>query len=263
MPDLPLMEPIVLVDKPHNQEAHIIVNTHQTFDDMLDTARRINTNLFAGDWDLSYFDTETKESKPVQSTDTIGDYLNKNINTFYWSYKPVRFKIPLDNRPKTPLNRPAPAQSGYYGPGESAPSYRLMQYGNFGKRIGAYFLDYTFIFFVIGILSENTLLFGEDSPLPIAVIWLYFAGMESSKFQGTLGKLAVGLKVTDLNGNGISFLRASARYFCGMLSWATAMVGFVIAAITNKKQALHDLLAGTLVLERAPMNQTNKVTVIR
>ena len=47
MPDLPLMEPIVLVDKPHNQEAHIIVNTHQTFDDMLDTARRINTNLFA------------------------------------------------------------------------------------------------------------------------------------------------------------------------------------------------------------------------
>ena len=87
--------------------------------------------------------------------------------------------------------------------------------------------------------------------------------MESSKFQGTLGKLAVGLKVTDLNGNGISFLRASARYFCGMLSWATAMVGFVIAAITNKKQALHDLLAGTLVLERAPMNQTNKVTVIR
>ncbi|MBK9462568.1 MAG: hypothetical protein IPN94_24935 [Sphingobacteriales bacterium] len=69
------------------------------------TPRGINTNLFAGDWDLSYFDTETKESKPVQSTDTIGDYLNRNINTFYWSYKPVRLKF----RSTTDLKRPLTA----------------------------------------------------------------------------------------------------------------------------------------------------------
>lgn len=261
MPDIPFMEPIVLVDKPHNQEAHIIVNTHQTFDDMLETARRINTNLFAGDWDLSYFDAETKESKPIQSADTIGDYLNRNINTFYWSYKPVRFKIPLDNKPKTPFNRPTVAQGGYYGPEATSPTYRLMQYGNLGKRIGAYFLDYLLVFFMIGILEDNTSLFAEDSILPIAFIWLYFAGMESSTFQGTLGKLAVGLKVTDLNGNRISFLKASARYFLGLLSWSTAMIGFIIAAFTNRKQALHDLLAGTLVLERATSNQNTVVRI--
>ncbi|MBK9462567.1 MAG: RDD family protein [Sphingobacteriales bacterium] len=68
----------------------------------------------------------------------------------------------------------------------------------------------------------------------MAVIWLYFAEWKSSKFQGTLSKLAVGLKVTDLNGNGISFCGHPARYFCGMLM-GYCYGRFVIAAIPTKQ----------------------------
>lgn len=82
------------------------------------------------------------------------------------------------------------------------------------------------------------------------VNWLYFAFMESSKSQATLGKMALGLKVTDLNGKRISFGKATARSFSKLLSMAIFMIGYIMAAFTEKKQALHDMIAGTLVIER-------------
>jgi uncharacterized RDD family membrane protein YckC len=79
--------------------------------------------------------------------------------------------------------------------------------------------------------------------------WIYFAAMESSHYQATLGKRAVGLRVTDLNGQRISFGRASGRYFGKMLSSAVFHIGYLMAAFTEKKQALHDILAKCLVVK--------------
>ncbi len=81
-----------------------------------------------------------------------------------------------------------------------------------------------------------------------ALQWLYFALMESSSKQATLGKMALGIKVTDLDGNGISFGRATGRYFGKILSGMILYIGFLMAGWTQKKQALHDLLAGCLVV---------------
>src|SRR6185503_12528829 len=78
--------------------------------------------------------------------------------------------------------------------------------------------------------------------------WLYQTLMESSKLQATLGKMALGLRVTDLDGNRISWGRANARYFASILSMMTLYIGYIMAAFTQKKQALHDMVAGTLVL---------------
>lgn len=78
--------------------------------------------------------------------------------------------------------------------------------------------------------------------------WLYHALMESSTKQGTLGKMAVGIKVTDLNGNRLTFARATGRWFSKILSSMTLTVGYIIAGFTEKKQALHDFVAGTLVV---------------
>lgn len=78
--------------------------------------------------------------------------------------------------------------------------------------------------------------------------WLYQAFLESSSWQGTIGKKVLGLRVTDMNGNRISFGRATGRYFGMMLSGMICFIGFVMVAFTEKKQGLHDLLAGTLVL---------------
>jgi uncharacterized RDD family membrane protein YckC len=81
-----------------------------------------------------------------------------------------------------------------------------------------------------------------------AVEWLYFALMESSKKQATLGKAAVGIIVTDQNFNRISFGRATARYFSKWISGLILDLGYIIAAFTRKKQALHDFIAETVVI---------------
>lgn len=85
----------------------------------------------------------------------------------------------------------------------------------------------------------------------LGVSWLYYAISESSSWQATLGKKALGLYVTDLQGRRISFGRASGRFFGKILSGhLTIYIGFIMAGLTAKKQALHDLIAGCLVLRR-------------
>ena len=82
-------------------------------------------------------------------------------------------------------------------------------------------------------------------------VWLYFALMESSAWQATLGKKVLGLYVTDLEGRRLGFGRATGRYFAKAISNFTLLIGYVIAGFTKKKQALHDIIAGCLVLRNA------------
>ncbi len=81
-------------------------------------------------------------------------------------------------------------------------------------------------------------------------VWLYFALMESSGKCASLGKMALGIKVTDLNGNGISFGTATGRFFGKMISGVILYIGFIMAGFTEKKQALHDIMAGCLVVNK-------------
>jgi uncharacterized RDD family membrane protein YckC len=85
--------------------------------------------------------------------------------------------------------------------------------------------------------------------LGILIGWLYYAYQESSPKQATIGKQAFGMKVTDLNGNPISFARATGRHFAKWLSSIILLIGYIMAAFTEKKQALHDMIAGTLVVK--------------
>ena len=78
--------------------------------------------------------------------------------------------------------------------------------------------------------------------------WVYMAGLESSARQGSLGKMAVGVRVTDLLGRRISFARATGRHFAKVLSILTLFVGFVMAGFTPARRALHDFVAGTRVI---------------
>jgi uncharacterized RDD family membrane protein YckC len=77
--------------------------------------------------------------------------------------------------------------------------------------------------------------------------WLYEAFMESSSYQATLGKMIFGMKVTDLYGNRISFERATGRHFAKWVSLMILGIGYIMVGLTERKQGLHDLLAGTLV----------------
>ncbi len=79
---------------------------------------------------------------------------------------------------------------------------------------------------------------------------LYFIGFESSRYQGTPGKLALGLKVTDLAGHRISPGRASGRYFGKFVSALILYIGFIMVAFTARKQGLHDIMARCLVIRK-------------
>lgn len=143
----------------------------------------------------------------------------------------------------------------------------MQLYGGFWWRVLAYFIDFvvlyiafTVIIIVLGIGATLGSMAGSgaesaaSTALGLVVIllsilgnWLYFALMESSALQATVGKLAVGVVVTDLNGNRISFARATGRYFAKILSGLILLIGYIMVAFTERKQGLHDMIAGTLV----------------
>lgn len=79
---------------------------------------------------------------------------------------------------------------------------------------------------------------------------LYYSFMESSKYQATIGKLALGLIVTDMNGEKLDFVKALIRNVSKIVSTVILLVGYLLAAFTEKKQALHDMIAGTLVVKK-------------
>jgi uncharacterized RDD family membrane protein YckC len=81
--------------------------------------------------------------------------------------------------------------------------------------------------------------------------WLYFSLMESSSWQATLGKKALGIYVTDIDGNRISFARATGRFFAKIISGLTLLIGYIMAGFTEKKQALHDMIASCLVMRKS------------
>ncbi len=92
--------------------------------------------------------------------------------------------------------------------------------------------------------------FGRVVLIRFVLNWLYYALLESSAWQGTLGKKALGLEVTDLQGRRIGFGRASGRFFAKFISVLTLFIGFIMAGFTERKQGLHDIIAGCLVIRK-------------
>lgn len=100
--------------------------------------------------------------------------------------------------------------------------------------------------------TRELFLVGRGTRIAAAILlsWAYRAGMESSVYQATLGKLTVKLKVTDLEGRRLSFARATGRYFSKYLSALSLGVGYLMVAFDSEKQGLHDRIAGTRVQYR-------------
>jgi len=93
------------------------------------------------------------------------------------------------------------------------------------------------------------LIFGSGvlAVLTIGASWLYEALMLSSSYQATLGKMIFGMKVTDLRGNRLSFAHATGRHFAKWISSLILGIGYIMVGFTERKQGLHDMIAGTLV----------------
>lgn len=157
---------------------------------------------------------------------------------------------------------------------EREPRRRGFEYAGFWLRFGAFVIDQVIlgcvglmvgggigIVLAVAIIAANN---GDANALEgpgmdaffnllgngigLVINWLYHALMESSSKRATLGKMAVGIEVCDLDGRRISFGRASGRFFAKILSGMICLIGYIMAGFTEQKQALHDQLAGTLVV---------------
>ena len=136
-------------------------------------------------------------------------------------------------------------------------------YGGFWIRFAAYFVDFAIMLIPILLIrflvrsvtpeteqmSQSAIDF-EATVLSWLVCWVYFAAFQSSPWQATVGKKCCGLKVVDCNGGRISFARASGRYFSAFFSWVLLCIGFIMIAWTSRRQALHDMIASTLVVKK-------------
>jgi uncharacterized RDD family membrane protein YckC len=174
--------------------------------------------------------------------------------------------------------RPAPGLRAPYAAPPLAPVL-LSPYAGFWLRVVAHLIDDLLLGIGMGVLvligvamvgvgsirATFEGLNGEDPAIPAAMIsaiifvglasillaWIYNAAMESSRHQGTLGKMALGLLVTDLQGRSIGFGHASGRYFAKIITGLIPLgIGYAMAGFTEKKQALHDMIASCLVLRK-------------
>lgn len=127
-----------------------------------------------------------------------------------------------------------------------------MSYASRVQRLGAWLIELV----VVAALLLVGLILGGDSyfagfVIALTAIWLYFAGLESSPVQSTLSGRILGLRVTDLSGEPISFNRATVRHFAMYLSAVTPFaVGYLMAFWTKRRQTLHDYVSSTLVVKR-------------
>jgi uncharacterized RDD family membrane protein YckC len=118
------------------------------------------------------------------------------------------------------------------------PALGRLHPGEDPREVGA-LLGVTFIFSLLGIAVVGS--------------WLYHAYLESSDWHATLGKKVLYIKVTDLEGRPISFGRASARFFAKIITGMIPLgIGYIIAGFTERKQAIHDMIANCLVLRTLP-----------
>ena len=163
-------------------------------------------------------------------------------------------------QPASPYSAPSAALGHGYA---SAVTDGEVVYAGFWKRVAAYFIDFAVVvgasMIIGGVIGAFLGITGNaGNPLMMSGIQIvtslagiaYFAAFHASSLQATPGKLAVGIKVTRPNGESISFLRGIGRYFATILSSLILMIGFVMAGFTERKQALHDMVCDTLVVDR-------------
>ena len=158
-----------------------------------------------------------------------------------------------------------------------------IEYAGFFRRFGGYLVDSAIISIISGIISQvimvlmggnltelmNNANIDPNNPvIPPEIVssfgdiffvllianfilsWLYFAGFEGSGLQATPGKRIFGMRVADLDGDPIGFGAATGRFLGKAVSSLIFGIGYLMAAFTSKKQALHDMIAGTVVLLR-------------
>jgi uncharacterized RDD family membrane protein YckC len=184
--------------------------------------------------------------------------------------------------PTVPVSAPlAPTPAYSYAATMEPPAHLI--YAGFWLRVLATLIDSVLLFAMIAVIlvvwgvifslvvgtknlgfhppsdasSPNALTFVLMAIMEIVLIvaiilvgWFYHAFFESGPWQGTLGKRVLNLRITSMTGERITFWHATGRFLARTVAALPFCAGYIMAAFTPRKQALHDLIAGTVVVRR-------------
>ena len=230
-----------------------------------------------------FVDAARQQQGPVSAEDLQVRYARGELraDTLIWQtgmaeWQPLRLAMSLPEPVVRAAQDPLPANPAIMAPGTPINRTDIV-YAGFWRRVAAYQLD-SFILsiatyivilpvmMVMGMGAQQAMLQQSDDPSAVlATMWpmmavtyflifalqtVYFAWMHSRREQATLGKMAVGIKVARSDGSRISFARGIGRYFAMFLSALPLGIGFLMAAFTARKQALHDIICDTIVVDR-------------
>jgi len=191
-------------------------------------------------------------------------------------------ELQLEPGSAPPPSMPPPMDAGA-GPAAGANPYRAPEasaelrvlagagevvYAGFWRRVAARVLDHFIVFIpvyfivvlgAVGLGALERVKTGESGMtglvaavylVPLIANFFYFSFMHSSSWQASLGKMALGIKVTDADGGRLSFGQAALRWFATALSYFSLYIGFIMAGFTERKRALHDMVVSTLVVDK-------------
>jgi uncharacterized RDD family membrane protein YckC len=167
---------------------------------------------------------------------------------------------PAEFSPYAPPSAPLTSPPIYPAPMFGATA--TVEYASFWARFAAVLIDQVLmtcvslvLVFFIGVVQaagggrDMSAVQSLINVISIVIVWVYYAGLESSSQMATFGKRLLGLKVTDLQGQRIDFGRATGRYFGKILSGLALLIGFFAMLWDDKSQTWHDKMAGCLVVK--------------
>tara|TARA_R110002020_G_scaffold154546_5_gene334487 strand:+ start:357 stop:1496 length:1140 start_codon:yes stop_codon:yes gene_type:complete len=219
-----------------------------------------------------YVDAGHNRQGPVSGEDLAAAFRQGRVNrdTLVWRDGLPQW-VPLERHlSELPAAPPALPEAGAATlPAQGTADPNDVVDAGFIRRLGAYLIDSMligsvyYVVLMVGMVAVAIVAAGQDFEgdgfmIGLVLVYLlypvlslaYYAGMESSKMQATVGKLALGIKVVDSQGRQLGFGRAAARWAGSIVSYLILYIGFFMAGWTRRKQALHDLMAGTFVVDK-------------
>ena len=160
------------------------------------------------------------------------------------------------------------AEAPAAAPAAPSESEVALQPAGFWLRVVAFIVDYALLLIVGGAMMMGAAgVGGTELVEPVYWLWvlitfLYWPVLESTSLRATIGKAMVGLVVADVDGGGLSFVRSLLRNLAKIISAIPLFIGFLLAAFTTRKQALHDLITKAVVLRKGASSLVRAIGVL-
>ena len=215
----------------------------------------------------------TKEAPnwmPLSAVESIRDQVLAALKARTGTTQPVAIQPTAPAQAPAPPAQPAPAKPAPVvvpitkpkNVAKASPPVESARPASLGRRLAADILDGVIVggtLFVLGVGFQSWIGFSGEGGIrgpalaaavafALLAMWLYSSWMESSREQGTAGKIVLDLKVSDVAGARLSFARASIRFLAKLVSALTLGAGLLTVLFTGRRQALHDLIARSVVV---------------